>query len=67
MNTNHQTSNNSRVTALGLVLICFLASVGFVLFEGTNTGILFFTGYLVIAAISGAFKDKRYSSRRALG
>ncbi|WP_292913206.1 hypothetical protein [Nitrosomonas sp.] len=64
MNINHATNN--IVTNLGLVLICVLASIGFVLFEGISTGILFFTGYFVIAAVSSAFKEKRYFARRAL-
>lgn len=65
MNTNY--ASNSATTALGLVLICFLALVSFVLFVGVDAGTLFFTGYLAIAAISGTLRDKRYSSRRALG
>ncbi|MBL8499430.1 MAG: hypothetical protein LZF64_09250 [Nitrosomonas sp.] len=65
MNTNY--ASNNATTALGLVLMCFLALVSFVLFVGVNAGTLFFTGYLAIAAISSVFKDKRYSSRRALG
>lgn len=52
---------------LSLALICVLASVSLILFEGMSAGILFFTGYLVIAAVSSAFKDKKYYSRRAWG
>jgi hypothetical protein len=59
-------SNNTAVT-LSLVLICVLASAGLILFEGMNVGISLFTGYLVVAIVSGALKDKRYYSRRALG
>lgn len=66
MNTSH-VSNNATTTALGLVQICFLVLVSLVLFVGVDTGILFFTGYLAIAAISSTLRDKRYSSRRALG
>ena len=65
MSTNYGSKNT--VTTLSLVLICVLASVSLILFEGMNAGILFFTGYLVIATISSAFKDKRYYSRKALG
>lgn len=65
MNTNHD--SNNVTTALGLVLMCFLALVSFVLFVGVDMGTLFFTGYLAIAAISSTLRDKRYSSRRALG
>jgi hypothetical protein len=64
--SKNYTSNNTAVT-LSLVLICILASAGLILFEGMNVGILFFAGYLVVAVISGALKDKRYYSRRALG
>lgn len=63
MSTNY-VGNNIAIT-FGLVLICVLASAGLILFEGMSTGILFFTGYLVIATISSAFRNKRYSSRRA--
>jgi len=49
------------------VLVSVLASIGLILFEGMHEGILFFAGYLVVAAISSTYKDKRYSSRRALG
>lgn len=59
-------SHNTTI-ALSLALICVLASVSLIVFEGMNTGILLFTGYLVIAAISSAFKDKKYYSRRAWG
>jgi len=62
--STHYAGNNTAIT-LGLVLICVLASVALILFEGMSTGILFFTGYLVIATISSAFKNKRYSLRRA--
>lgn len=65
MSSKH-TSNNTAVT-LGLVLLSVLASIGLILFEGMDAGVLVFVGYLVIAAISSAFKDKRYYSRRALG
>lgn len=65
MNTN-RASNNATVT-LSLVLLSVLASIGLILFEGMDAGVLFFVGYLVIAVISSTFKDKRYSSRRALG
>lgn len=65
MYTNHESDN--ATTTLGLVLICFLALVSFVLFVGVNAGALFFIGYLAIAAISSTLRDKRYSSRRALG
>lgn len=65
MNKNY-VSHNTAI-ALSLALICVLASVSLVLFEGMSAGILFFTGYLVIAAVSSAFKDKKYYSRRAWG
>lgn len=64
MSTNHV---SSTAILFSFVLLSVLASIGLVLFEGMNAGILFFTGYLVVATISGALKDKRYSSRRALG
>lgn len=63
MSTNY-VGNNTAIT-LGLVLICVLTSAGLILFEGMSTGILFFTGYLVIATISSTFRNKRHSSRRA--
>ncbi|PTQ86502.1 hypothetical protein [Nitrosomonas ureae] len=59
--------NNNKAITLSLVLICVLASVGLIFLEGMNVGIVFFAGYMVIATISSAFKDKRYYSRRALG
>lgn len=65
MSTNH--ADNHAAVTVGLVLISILASISLILFEGMDAGVLFFAGYLVIAAISSAFKDKRYSSRRALG
>ena len=58
---------HNTAIAISLALICVLASVSLVLFEGMSAGILFFTGYLVIAAVSSAFKDKKYYSRRAWG
>ncbi|SOD17760.1 hypothetical protein [Nitrosomonas ureae] len=59
--------NNNKAITLSLVLICVLASVGLIFLEGMNVGIVFFAGYMVIATISSAFKDKRYYSRRVLG
>ncbi|MER0170765.1 MAG: hypothetical protein DU489_09205 [Nitrosomonas sp.] len=64
--SKNNVSHNTAI-ALSLALICVLASVSLIVFEGMNTGILFFTGYLVIAAVSSAFKDKKYYSRRAWG
>lgn len=65
MSTNH-VSNNTAILFM-FVFISVLASIGLVLFEGMHTSVLFFVGYLVIAAISSIFKDKKYSARRALG
>jgi len=57
----------SSTILFSFVLVSVLASIGLILFEGMHEGILFFAGYLVVAAISSTYKDKRYSSRRALG
>ncbi|QOJ19987.1 MAG: hypothetical protein HRU77_04315 [Gammaproteobacteria bacterium] len=65
MNTNH--ASNNTTTTLGLGLICFLTLVSLALFVGVDAGVLFFTGYLAIAAISSTLRDKRYPSRKALG
>ena len=64
MNTKHVSSS---AILFSLVLLSVLASIGLILFEGLHVGILFFAGYLVVAAIISTFKDKRYSPRRALG
>ncbi|MBY0452233.1 hypothetical protein SAMN06296273_1864 [Nitrosomonas ureae] len=58
---------SSSTILFSFVLVSVLASIGLILFEGMHAGILFFAGYLVVAAIGSTFKDKRYSSRRALG
>jgi hypothetical protein len=49
------------------VLLSVIAAIGLMMFEGMHAGILFFVGYLVVAAISSVFKGKKYYSRRALG
>ena len=58
---------SSSTILFSFVLVSVLASIGLILFEGMHEGILFFVGYLVVAAISSTYKDKRYSSRRVLG
>ncbi|MBX3616195.1 hypothetical protein [Nitrosomonas sp.] len=58
--------SNSAIL-FSFVLLSVLASIGLVVFEEMHVGILFFAGYLVVAAISSTYKDKRYFPRRALG
>ena len=58
---------SSSTILFSFVLVSVLASIGLILFEGMDVGILFFVGYLIVAAVSSIFKDKRYFSRRALG
>lgn len=64
MSTKH---GSTSTILFSFVLLSVLAAIGLVLFEEMHVGIFFFAGYLVVAAISGTFKDKRYFSRRALG
>ncbi|MDV6345569.1 hypothetical protein [Nitrosomonas sp. Is37] len=64
MRTN-QASNNTTIS-LSLVLLSVLASIGLILFGDMSTGALFPVGYLIVAAISSTFKNRRYSSPRVV-
>jgi hypothetical protein len=58
--------SSSAVIILGLVLLSVLASIGLILLVDMPTGALFFMGYLIIATVSGIFKNKGCSSPRAV-
>jgi hypothetical protein len=64
MNT-YAVSRNTVIT-LSFVLLSVLASISVILLVDVPTGALFFLGYWIIAATSSVFKNKRYSSPRAL-
>lgn len=58
---------STSTVLFSFVLLAVLASIGLIMFEGMHVGILFFAGYLVVAAIISTYKDRKYFSRRALG
>ena len=54
--------SSSTVIILGFVLFSVLASIGLILSVDMPTGVLFFLGYWIIAAVSSIFKNKGYFS-----